>query len=86
MIPRRLEQQDWGSGGMQLTAQIKEATNGWLSLTVDEMPTLVVPARNAEEIPEVVKTAAAELLGCILTLASGIRRGRLQGFRWRQLT
>lgn len=47
---------------------------------------LVVPARNVEEIPEVVKTAAAELLGSILTLVSGIRRERLQGFRWRQLT
>lgn len=86
MIRRRLEQQDWGSGGMQLTAQIKEATNGWRSLTVHDMPTLVIPSRNVEEIPEVVKTAVAELLGCILTLASGIRRGRLQGFRWRQLT
>lgn len=48
---------------MQLTAQIKEATDGWLSLTIDEMPTLVVHARNVEEIAEVVKTAAAELLG-----------------------
>jgi hypothetical protein len=27
------------------------------------MPTLVVHARNVEEIPEVVKAAAAELLG-----------------------
>jgi hypothetical protein len=46
-----------------LTAHIKEATDGWLSLNVDEMPTLVIRARNVEEIPEVVKTAAAELLG-----------------------
>lgn len=34
-----------------------------LSLKVDEMPTLVVHARNVEEIPQVVRTAAAELLG-----------------------
>jgi hypothetical protein len=47
---KRLGTRVLGSG-MQLTAQIKEATDGWLSLTVDEIPTLVVHARNVEEIP-----------------------------------
>lgn len=42
---------------------IRIAAEYGLSLTVDEMPTLVVHARNIEKIPDVVKTAAAELLG-----------------------
>jgi hypothetical protein len=58
------EQRDWGLGAYAAhRAHIKEATDGWLSLKVNEIPTLTVHARNVKEIPEVVRTAAAELLG-----------------------
>jgi hypothetical protein len=51
-----------GLKGMRLTARIKEATDGLLTLRVEELPTLVVHARSVIEIPEAVGSAAAQLL------------------------
>ena len=52
-----------GAESMRLTTRIKAATDGWLSLSVEEIPTLDVHARNVGEIPEAVQRAAAELMG-----------------------
>ena len=57
---RRLGQQDWAGRGMQLTVHIKEVAVFDRSM---KCRTLVVHARNVEEIPDVVKTAAAKLAG-----------------------
>lgn len=48
---------------MQLTARIKQATDGQLSLVVEELPALAVHASNLEDIPGAVRRAAAELTG-----------------------
>jgi hypothetical protein len=52
-----------GAESMRLTTRIKAATDGRLSLSVEEIPTLDVHARNVGEIPETVQRAAAELIG-----------------------
>lgn len=54
---------DLGAEGMRLTTCIKEATDGWLSLSVEEIPALDVHARNVGEIPVAVQRAAAKLMG-----------------------
>lgn len=46
---------------MRLTARIKEATDGRISLRVEELPGLVVHARNVTDIP--VGNAAAHVMG-----------------------
>lgn len=48
---------------MRLTARIKEATDGRLTLRVEELPSLVVHARTVMEIPDAVGDAAATLTG-----------------------
>lgn len=48
---------------MKLTAQIMKAADGWLDLHVIELPALEAHARKVEEIPGVIKGAAAELTG-----------------------
>jgi hypothetical protein len=48
---------------MILTAQIKKAADGWLDLQVVELPDLEAHARKVEDIPDVVRDAAARLTG-----------------------
>ena len=48
---------------MKLTAHIKKAAEGWLDLAVVELPATEAHARNVEEIPGVVRVAAARLTG-----------------------
>jgi hypothetical protein len=46
-----------------LTAKIRKAADGRLDLYVVEMPELVAHARSVEDIPGVVRAAAAILTG-----------------------
>ncbi|MDR6794617.1 hypothetical protein J2W89_003799 [Pseudarthrobacter oxydans] len=48
---------------MKLTTRIKSATDGKLSLDIEELPALEVDAKNVGEIPEAVQAAAARLTG-----------------------
>lgn len=48
---------------MRLTVQIKRANDGHLELEVEEIPQLSLTAKNLQEIPDVVKAAAAEWTG-----------------------
>ena len=51
---KRIETGGWR---MRLTAHIKSARDGWLSLKIEEIPALVVHARTVTEIPEAVRSA-----------------------------
>ncbi|MCA4135491.1 hypothetical protein [Arthrobacter sp. M4] len=46
---------------MQLTARIKEATDGRITLRVEELPELIVHVRTILEIPDAIGDAAAQL-------------------------
>jgi hypothetical protein len=48
---------------VRLTAQIKKAADGWLDLRVVELPELEAHAHKFEDIPGVVRDAAARLTG-----------------------
>lgn len=48
---------------MQLTAHIKEATDGRLTVGVIELPVLVIQAANVREIPAAVAESASTLTG-----------------------
>ncbi|MFK0004981.1 hypothetical protein [Paenarthrobacter sp. NPDC090522] len=48
---------------MQLTAHIKEAADGCLTVGVIEFPLLAVQAKNVSEIPAAVSESAAVLTG-----------------------
>lgn len=59
---KSLGQQIFG-GLMQLTAHIKEATDGCLTVGVIEFPVLTVQAESIHEIPAAVSESAAALTG-----------------------
>lgn len=48
---------------MKLTTRIASATDRWLALEVLELPDLKAVARNFDDIPRAVTTAAAALTG-----------------------
>ncbi|WP_426004874.1 hypothetical protein ACPFL9_20430 [Paenarthrobacter sp. NyZ202] len=48
---------------MELTAHIKEATDGRLTIGVIELPALFVQAANIREIPAAVAESASTLTG-----------------------
>ncbi|MBT2551552.1 hypothetical protein [Arthrobacter sp. ISL-5] len=52
-----------GGTALKLTAHIRSAADGWLDLSVEELPDLVARARNFEGIPDSVREAAARLTG-----------------------
>ena len=47
---------------VNLTARIKEAADGRIAVTIDELPETIVHAPVLDEIPDVVKAAAAQIL------------------------
>jgi hypothetical protein len=46
---------------MRLTAHIKEATDGRITLRVEELPDLIIHVRTILEIPDAIRDAAAQL-------------------------